>query len=114
MLTTVVFQAKLRSISGELPRTAGVECSWLTMLRPDPMRYRPRSDPLASPVRNGSNRILLNQTCPIMEQTGSMVLAFHREEELPPDIALDLRLHEILETPFEARRHRSHDCAGEW
>ena len=32
------------------------------------------------------------------ENTGSMVLAFHREEELPPDIALDLRLHEILET----------------
>ena len=30
-------------------------------------------------------------------KTGSMVLAFHREEELPPDIALDLRLHEILE-----------------
>ena len=29
---------------------------------------------------------------------GSMeVLAFHRTEELPPDLALDLRLHEILE-----------------
>ena len=36
------------------------------------------------------------------EHTGSMVLAFHREEELPPDIALDLRLHEILETTLRS------------
>jgi TonB family protein len=35
------------------------------------------------------------------EKTGSMVLAFHREEELPADFALDLRLHEILETALQ-------------
>ena len=40
------------------------------------------------------------------EQTGSMVLAFHREEELPPDIALDLRLHEILESALRSTRLR--------
>jgi TonB family protein len=33
---------------------------------------------------------------------GSMeVLAFHRAEELPPDLALDLRLHEILEDAIQ-------------
>ncbi len=48
------------------------------------------------------------------EHTGSMVLAFHREEELPPDIALDLRLHEILETTLaEHAGYGSHDCARE-
>jgi TonB family protein len=30
------------------------------------------------------------------------VLAFHRAEELPPDLALDLRLHEILEDAIQA------------
>ncbi len=67
------------------------------MLKPDPMRY----------YRVGPTRITgpewIEPDLPEPEAAGNdrvdplEVLAFHHQEELPADFALDLRLHEILE-----------------
>jgi TonB family protein len=62
------------------------------MLKPDPMRYS-----RAVPVRiNGPDWIEPEPAENEMAEA-SNVLAFRREGELPVDLALDLRLHELLE-----------------
>jgi TonB family protein len=84
--------------TGELPCGAGIEdAPGRPMLRPDPMRFA-RADPIRV---NGPEWIESDPPEPDStgsDRVGSMeVLAFRRAEGLPPDLALDLRLHEILE-----------------
>ncbi len=87
--------------TGELPCAARVE-DRRPMLKPDPMRY----------YRVGPTRITGPEwgepDLPEKEVAGNdrvdplEVLAFHHQEELPADFALDLRLHEILEHALQA------------
>jgi TonB family protein len=62
------------------------------MLKPDPMRYSQ-----AVPVRVNDPDWIEPEPAENEMAEASNVLAFRREGELPADLALDLRLHELLE-----------------
>ena len=62
------------------------------MLKPDPMRYLTGS--YHSHRRSGMDRTRPSE--PELARVGRCT-RFHPKEELPADLALDLRLHEILD-----------------